>query len=142
MLNQLRAMLAISLLALSLQARADLVVIVNAHNEVEQITRTDVINIFLGNNREFSNGLSAMPVDLPAALPEKALFYRTLVNKDLDQLAAYWSRLVFAGNTSPPALAASMHEALRVVASNRSAIAYIDRKYVDAARVKIVYSFP
>lgn len=142
MLKLLRAFVAISLATLALQARADLVVIVNPQNTVEQITRTDVINIFLGNSREFPNGQMAKPIDLPVTVPEKAQFYRALVNKDLDQMAAYWSRLVFAGNTSPPVQAASVSEAVRVVAGNRSAIAYVDRRYVDTARVKIVFAFP
>ena len=82
-------------------AHAELVVIVNPQNGVEQLSKTQITNIFLGNHREFPDGMPAKPVDLPVAAPEKALFYRALVNKDLDQMAAYWSRLVFAGNTSP-----------------------------------------
>lgn len=91
-------------LALPAQVHADLVVVVNPENKTEQLTKTQIINIFLGNNREYPGGLPAKPIDLPANSTEKALFYRGLVNKDLDQMAAYWSRLVFAGNTSHPPL--------------------------------------
>lgn len=148
MLRQLRRRVVLSVISLfalamvSLPASAELVVIANPQNPVEQITRTDVINIFLGNSREFPNGLSAKPIDLPATVPEKGQFYRALVNKDLDQMAAYWSRLVFAGNTSPPVQVSSVNEALRLVASNRSAIAYVERKSADGARVKIIFAFP
>ena len=123
-------------------AHAELVVIVNPQNGVEQLSKTQITNIFLGNHREFPDGMPAKPVDLPVAAPEKALFYRALVNKDLDQMAAYWSRLVFAGNTSPPAQAATIQDVIQVVATNRGAVAYVDRKNVDLSRVKIVFAFP
>lgn len=128
-------------LALSFAARADLVVIVNPQSGVDQLTKTQVINIFLGNHRELPNGMAATPIDLPASAPEKAQFYRALVNKDLDQMAAYWSRLVFAGSTAPPSQASAVQDALQLVAANRGAISYVDRKHVDP-RVRVVLVLP
>jgi ABC-type phosphate transport system substrate-binding protein len=126
--------------ALSAVAQADLVVIANPQSGVDQLTRSQVINIFLGSHREFPNGLPAKPIDLPVAAPEKAAFYQGLVNKDLDQMAAYWSRLVFAGNTSPPTQANNLQSAVQTVASTRGAIAYVDRRDVDPLRVKVVFT--
>ena len=122
-------------------AHAELVVVVNAQSSLEQLSKTQVVNIFLGHSRELPNGVSASPVDLPFGLPEKAAFYQLLVNKDLDQIAAYWSRLVFAGSTSPPLQAASVQDALAYVASHKGAIAYLERRQLDA-RVKVVLSLP
>lgn len=119
--------------------QAELVVVVSAQSSVEQVTKTQVVNIFLGNSRELPNGVAAVPIDLPFGLPEKVSFYQLLVNKDLDQIAAYWSRLVFAGSTSPPLQANSVSEALQFVATRRGAIAYMDRRSVDS-RVKVVLS--
>jgi hypothetical protein len=120
---------------------AELVVVVNAQSTVEQLSRTQVINIFLGHNRELPNGVPASPVDLPIGLTEKAAFYQQLVNRDLDQIAAYWSRLVFAGSSSPPVQASSVADALQYVVSHKGGIAYLDRRNVDA-RVKVVLSLP
>ena len=122
-------------------ARAELVVVLNAQSSVEQLSKTQVVNIFLGHSRELPNGVAASPVDLPFGAPEKASFYQLLVNKDLDQIAAYWSRLVFAGSTSPPVQASSVQDALQYVATHRGAIAYMDRRSADT-RVKIVLSLP
>ena len=143
-MKSLRPLLAVlsSLLVLPVQAHADLVVVVNPDNKTEQLTKTQIINIFLGNNREYPGGLPAKPIDLPGSSSEKALFYRGLVNKDLVQMAAYWSRLVFAGNTSPPTSVANGQDVMQIVASNKNAIGYVDRKYVDTTRVKIVFSLP
>ena len=122
-------------------ARAELVVVVNAQSGVEQLNKTQVVNIFLGHNRELPNGVPASPVDLPFGQSEKAAFYQLLVNRDLDQIAAYWSRLVFAGSSSPPVQASSVADALQFVASHKGGIAYLDRRNVDA-RVKVVLSLP
>jgi hypothetical protein len=120
---------------------AELVVVVNAQSSVEQLSKTQVVNIFLGHSRELPNGVAASPVDLPFGLPEKAAFYQLLVNKDLDQIAAYWSRLVFAGSTSPPVQASSVQDALQYAVTHRGGIAYLERRNVDS-RVKIVLSLP
>ena len=120
---------------------AELVVVVGAQSTIDQLSKSQVVNIFLGHSRELPNGVAAAPVDLPFAVPEKAAFYQALVNKDLDQIAAYWSRLVFAGSTSPPVQSGSVQDALQYVASHRGAIAYMDRRNVDA-RVKVVFSLP
>lgn len=123
-------------------ALADLVVVVNPQNSTEQLSRSQIINIFLGNNREYPNGLVAKPVDLPNASSERALFYRGLVNKDIDQMAAYSSRLVFAGNTTPPQALSNGQEVLQLIESNRNAIGYVERKNAEAARVKVVFTLP
>lgn len=130
-------LLGVLLLAAPLSLRAELVVVANPQSGVAQLTRSQVVNIFLGHHRELPGGLRALPVDLPATAPDKALFYRSLVNKDLDQMAAYWSRLVFAGSTAPPFQAGSEQEAMAFVAANRGAVGYVDRRHVDA-RVRVV----
>ncbi len=125
------------ILAPWIQAEADMVVVVNARSGVERLTQDDVINIFLGRYRQFPSGLAALPVDQPENLPEKARFYRVLVNKDLPEINAYWARLIFSGKTSPPYQAKSAAGVMDWLARNRGAIGYIERSQVDA-RVKIV----
>jgi ABC-type phosphate transport system substrate-binding protein len=132
----------VAFLGLSLPARGELAIIVNLQNDIAQLTKNQVVNIFLGNHREFPNGLRARPLDLPTDNPDKETFYRTLVNKDLNQMAAYWSRLVFAGNTSPPVQAGDTQEVIQAVANNRNAIGYINSQYVDPDRVRVVFALP
>ena len=138
----LRTVLLVLFFGLSPVARGELVVIVNPQSGVDLLTRSEVINIFLGNHREFPNGLRARPFDLPTGSPDKESFYRRLVNKDLNQMAAYWSRLVFAGNTSPPVQAGDTQEVIQAVAANRNAIGYVERRHVDPGRVRIVFTLP
>ena len=133
----LMALLAGLGLLTALPAAAELVVVVNPKSGVDRLTRDDVINIFLGRYRQLPSGITAQPVDLPATQPEKALMYRLLVGKDLDQIASYWSRLVFSGRTSPPIQATSTEEVLRYVAANRGAVGYVEHSRVDT-RVRVV----
>jgi hypothetical protein len=76
-------------------------------------------------------------VDLPATEPAKSEFYHLLVGKDMDQVAAYWSRLVFTGRTAPPRQADSVEDLIRYVAANPGAVGYLDSTNVDR-RVKAV----
>ncbi|HQT25033.1 MAG TPA: hypothetical protein PLK99_00350 [Burkholderiales bacterium] len=115
----------------------ELIVIVNAESGVSHLTRSQVINIFLGRNREFPNGRPAVPVDMPAGNPTKALFYRVLVNRDLDQMAAYWSRFVFAGSTAPPLQAKSEQDVIKFVSTHPDAVGYLEGSLSDN-RVKAV----
>lgn len=126
--------------ALSAGAQAQMVVVMGAQSGVEQLSKTQVVNIFMGKSRELPNGIAARPVDLPAGPPDKANFYHMLVNKDLDQIAAYWSRLIFSGSTAPPLQASSVQDALQFVTTMPGAVAYLDRRHVDH-RVKVVHAF-
>ena len=116
---------------------AGLVVVVNPKSGVDRLSREDVINIFMGRFRQLPNGQTANPVDLPAQEGAKAEFYRLLTGKDMDQIAAYWSRLVFTGRTAPPFQAGSVEDLIRHVAANPSAVGYLDSSDVDR-RVKPV----
>ena len=139
--KQFFILLAICMLLLPAAAAvADVVVIANPKSGVEKLNHDEVVNIFLGRFRQLPSGLSALPADLPPAQPEKAIFYRLLVNKELAEINSYWARLFFAGRTVPPMQAAGNDDLLNWVASTRGGIGYVERARVDG-RVKIVYEF-
>lgn len=133
-------LIAASLLALG-SARAEVVVVVDAAAGIERLTPDQVINIYLGRHRKLPSGIAALPVDQPAADNLRAEFYRKLVDKDLNEINAYWARLHFSGKTSPPAQAATTAEVLKHVLGKPGGIGYIDRSQADA-RVRIVLAFP
>ncbi|MFA7279635.1 MAG: hypothetical protein WC100_06030 [Sterolibacterium sp.] len=118
-------------------AAAELVVITNPKTGISSMTREEVVNIFLGRFRQFPSGLSAQPADLPAAQPEKALFYRLLVNKDLAEINSYWARLIFSGRTVPPRQTLNNEDLLSFIGKTPGAIGYVEKTKVDS-RVKVV----
>lgn len=116
----------------------DLVVIVNQKNGVNKLNKGEVIDIFLGRNRQLSSGVTALPLDLPGAAAEREHFYSQLTGKSMSEINAYWARLIFSGRASPPVLMRSQEESMQMVTDNRSAIGYVDRSKVSA-QVKVVF---
>jgi ABC-type phosphate transport system substrate-binding protein len=119
---------------------AEPVVVVNARSGIERLSKDEVINIFLGRYRRLPNGIAALPIDQPEISALRAEFYRKLVNKDLNEINAYWSRLIFSGKTAPPRSAESAPEVLAWVAGNPGGVAYVERSQLDS-RFRIVLEF-
>lgn len=119
-------------------ALADMVVVVNARSGVAAMTRSDVINIFFGRNRQFFNGLEAFAVDLEDANPLREQFYKLLVGKDLSQINAYWSRQVFTGGMQGLPRMSSTEDVLKWVASRPGGVGFVKLSQADA-RVRVVY---
>lgn len=137
-MNKALATLSICLLlAAPVSAPAELVLIVNPSSGVEHLSRTEAVNIFMGRYRKLPSGIVAFPIDIGSNSKERKEFYQLLVRKDLPEIDAYWARLVFSGQTSPPLQAPDARTAVQLVASNRSAIAYVDRAAVNDS-VKVI----
>lgn len=120
------------------EARAELVVVVNARCGVAAMTRNEVVNIFFGRNRQFFNGVEAQPVDLADTHSDRGRFYGGLVGKDLSEVNSYWSRQVFSGRMQPPPKVASPEEVLKWVVSHPGGIGFVELSKADA-RVRVVY---
>lgn len=116
----------------------DIVVVVNQKNGVNKLSREEVIDIFLGRNRQLSSGVTALPLDLPGVSTEREAFYSRLTGKNMSEINAYWARLIFSGRASPPTLMRSQEESMQMVIDNRSAVGYLERSKVSS-QVKVVY---
>lgn len=121
-------------------AGSDLAVIVNPESGVSELSRAEVINIFLGRQRRLPSGVAALTVDLAGASDEKRQFYSRLVGKEPAEINSYWARLVFSGRGAAPWQAESPEEVLDIVENYKGAIGYIERHRVVDGRVKIVHT--
>lgn len=128
--------LALLLLMMASTVRAEVAVIVHANNKVEALTHRQVQDIFLGRARVFPNGEAALPIDQASAL--RAEFYQLLTERPIEQINAYWARLMFTGQSSPPMQVRDDNEMLREVRDNTSAIGYVDKTRVDAT-VRVLF---
>ena len=115
-----------------------LVVIVNPTIGVQHLTRSEVLDIFLGRYRNFPTGASALPIDLDAGCAARNQFYLLLAHKSPADMVSYWARLSFSGKISPPFAVSGAETAINIVATNPNAIAYVDRSVVDN-RVHIAF---
>jgi ABC-type phosphate transport system substrate-binding protein len=114
-----------------------IVVIVNPTSGVDQLTRSEVIDIFLGRYRKLPSGRAALPIDVAESSSERARFYQMLVKKSPADMSSYWARLVFSGQTSPPFQVLDSKTAIELVQNNPNAIAYVDSASVGTG-VKVV----
>jgi ABC-type phosphate transport system substrate-binding protein len=112
-------------------AQAQVAVVMNA--SAAPLTADQVSNIFLGRSPEFK------PVDLPESAPLRATFYKKATDRDVAQVKAVWSRLVFSGKAAPPKEVADAAAVKAAVAADPKAIGYIDKSAVDGS-VKVVLS--
>lgn len=121
----------------AVSAHAQLVVIVNKDNEVSQMSKREVIDLFMGRYIIFPNGVAAIPLDQPVNSDTRKKFYLLLTGKSVAQVNAYWARLIFTGRASPPRVMPNVKTTIRVVRENKDVIAYLPQKDVDNT-VKVV----
>ncbi len=117
-------------------AASDIVVITNPGSGVERLTRDEVTAIYMGRSKKLASGLQAIPIDQAPTNPEKARFYRDLIDKELPEVNSYWARLTFSGRGTPPRQVNSISEVIETVATNKGAIGYIPRANIDR-RVRV-----
>lgn len=115
-----------------------LVVVVNAANPIQSLSKKEVIDIYMGRFKTFPDGQPVAPIDFPSGSEEKKSFYQQLVSKDERKIKAYWSRLLFSGRATPPIQADSKQQVLESL--NDQALAYVPAKEVTQ-EMKIVYQF-
>lgn len=123
----IRAAVTAAVLFAGATAHAEVVVIVNPKNPAASMTAEQVANVYLGKDAAFS------PADLPEASAHRGEFYTKVAGKDAAQVKAIWARLVFTGKTQPPKEFGSAAEAVKFVAGNDKAIAYVDKGAVDGS---------
>lgn len=118
-------------------ASAGLAVVVNPENPVGQLTRAQVVDLYMGRETRFPNGRTVLPIDLPPDSPIRATYYQRLVDKTVPQVNAYWARLLFTGRATPPRVLPDPESILQTISENKDAIGYLDASEVDA-RVRVV----
>lgn len=136
-MNRFRALLPLLLAALPLAAQEPIAVVVHPDSGVTRLSKEEVISLFLGRQKRLGPGLAAIPVDQVRPPETQARFYKLLVNKEVAEINAYWSRLFFSGQAQPPRKAQSAAEVLDLVAANKGTIGFVDAGKVDH-RVRVV----
>jgi ABC-type phosphate transport system substrate-binding protein len=114
-------------------ARADIAVIVNASNPVSHMTNQQVADLYLGRARTFANGEYALVFDLGRDAPLREKFFTVLTNMSMQQVNAYWSRLMFTGQVLPPQSIPNDRAVLEIIRRNPSAIGYVKAEGLDAS---------
>lgn len=109
--------------------RAEILVIGHVKNGIENLTAKQVQDIYLGRGRILPNGKFALPIDQPS--PLRAEFYEKLTGRPVEQINAYWARIMFTGQASPPQQLPGDEAVMQTVRENEGAIGYIDKASID-----------
>jgi ABC-type phosphate transport system substrate-binding protein len=132
-LLSLPAYLLVALLSLSAGqlVHAKIAIVVHPDNSTDSLTQIQAANIFLGKVKTMPNGQLVIPIDQSRKSSVRADFYLKLVNKNPNQLNAYWARQVFTGRSQPPNQVASDAEIKALIGANPGMVGYISSDKVD-----------
>jgi ABC-type phosphate transport system substrate-binding protein len=110
---------------------ADEVAVVSAKSTVTTLSKSQLVDIFLGKAARFPDGSQAVPIDQSEGTPARDEFYARVAGKSPAQMKAYWSKIIFTGRGQPPKAVSSSSEAKKLLVANPNTIGYIDPKLVD-----------
>ena len=127
------------IILLPVKVFADIVVIVNPNSGIAELTRRQIIDIYMGRNPGIKNGQRFQPFDHPFKSTVRAEFYNKITGKPVSVINAYWARLLFTGRASPPRLVEDNAAMLETVRENPGAIGYLEQKYLNE-HVTVVYT--
>ena len=119
-------------------AMADVVAVVSAKSSVTALSKSQLVDIFLGKTNRFPDGTQAAPIDQAEGSAARDEFYDKIVGKTAAQIKAYWSKIIFTGRGQPPPTVSSPAEMKKRISDNPAAIGYLDRSMVDDS-VRVVF---
>ncbi|WP_101757010.1 phosphate ABC transporter substrate-binding protein [Oceanicoccus sp. KOV_DT_Chl] len=126
---------------LSSQLFAGVNVVVHRDANIDAITPAQAANIFLGKTKNLPTGQLVIPIDQARTSTVRIEFYDKLINKNQNQLNAYWARQVFTGKSQPPNQVNDDDEIKLLIGNNPSMIGYMDSSNEDPM-VKVILHIP
>jgi ABC-type phosphate transport system substrate-binding protein len=118
-------------------ASADVVAVVSAASPITALSKTQVVDIFLGKRTRFPDGTSAVPIDQAEGSSVREDFYSKFAAMSAAQLKAFWSKIIFTGRGQPPSNVVGGTELKKLLLANPNAIGYMDQNMVDSS-LKVV----
>ena len=91
------------------------------------LTKDQVANLYLGR------AFDLKPLDLPESSPVREQFYKKATERDLAQVKATWSRIVFSGKGQPPKEVPDAAAVKKSGAAAPKAVGYIEKSAVDGS---------
>lgn len=104
--------------------KAQIAIIVNKNNPINNLTLDELKNIYLGKITSFSNHERIV---LTEYAPLKKKFYKIVLDKSIGNVKKYWISFVLSGKSAnPPIEFKDMDEIKTFVLKNPGAICFID----------------
>ena len=112
---------------------ADVVAVVSSKSPITTLSKSQVIDIFLGKRTRLPDGSSAVPIDQVEGSAARDEFYGRFAAMSAAQLKAFWAKIIFTGRGQPPMAVPTSIEAKKLLLANPNAISYIDQSLVDSS---------
>ena len=135
----MKTLLIVLLTVFSAVAYSDIVVVVSKDSITKELNSKQIANIFLSRTNRFPNGEKSTPIELKAG-GIRSNFYKRISGKNPNQLAAYWTTLIFTGKGRPPKSYNDINDLIERIKIDPRTIAYLNVDQVTDA-MKIVYHF-
>ncbi len=126
MSNVLITTLLIVFLSFASTVQAELVVIGHKSLDSSGMTKKNIIDIYMGRYSLLSENVKLIPLDQAENSKIKKSFYKKLVNRSLNEIEAYWARLIFSGRAKRPQSVDGDKQVIAKILKNPSMIGYID----------------
>ena len=124
--------------SLPIAASEKLLVVVHKDAPVSQLSKSEVIDLFMGKYTAFNDGNKTITVELPDNNELKKEFYQLLINQSLARVNAYWARLKFTGRKRYVSQQKSESEIIQFISNNEHSIGYINAQNLND-NLKVVY---
>jgi len=134
----------VAIASTSLSASAELpdaiAVVVGRDSTIAEITLDDLREIYLRRRRQWPNGASPVPINLPVSDSTRVAFSMRILGRRPEQLLSYWDRQYYDGIT-PPVVLPSADAVCEYVRADRNAIGYMPASEAsDACRILLILS--
>ena len=126
-ISLLLAFLFILFQGLNAQSNSDFKIIVNSENNIDNISKTKLSNIFIKKVTQWDDDTKIVPVDLTSKSSVRKAFSLVVHEKDIEAIKAYWRKQVFSGTSVPPVEKESDEAVISYVKANPSAIGYVSK---------------
>ena len=124
------ACLSLLLMCSTVEANAEVVLVVAKDSPIESLSRHEVNDIFMGAATRLPRIGKITPLDRSED-KLRADFYQNYIGKDLPQVKAHWAKFIFTGRGYPPKTVTSVDELKQALQKNPNAIGYVTPDKVD-----------
>lgn len=111
-------------------------VVVHSANPSSSLARADLARLFLKKTSAWPDGRAAAPVDLGENAPARRAFSKTVLERDVSAVRAYWQQQIFSGRGVPPVEKGSDADVLAYVRANPGAVGYVSAGVELGASIK------
>ncbi|MFC4159277.1 hypothetical protein [Chitinimonas lacunae] len=137
--SRLGLSLLLGLICLAPAWAADWVVVADSKTKVASLSAEQLSNIYLGKIAEVSGSGLVVPLDQVETSQLFSDFHGAVTKKNMNQLSAYWAKMMFNGKGEPPKRVAGSDEVKKLLKGNPAMIGYIEKAKVDGS-LKVLYT--